>query len=187
MGFVEQLVVALSLCVDSFVVSSACVLRGKYSYAKCMVMALVFALFQSAFPLLGSLLGGAFHSVITTWGHWISFALLLIVGGKMIFDSLKSGDEDNAAGEFNLANICILGVATSIDAFVVGFGLSFSCCWREILSVVFLTALATFSVSMLGSCLGKLNIPVSDRVSGVAAGVVLIALGCKFLITGLLN
>lgn len=185
MSFVEQLVVALSLCVDSFVVSSACVLHGKYSYGKCIAMSLVFAFFQSVFPLVGSLVGGVGHSVIATWGHWISFGLLFVVGAKMIVDSLKSGDDDNVSSDFKLGTICILGMATSIDAFVVGIGLGFSCCLKEIISVVLLTALATFSVSMAGSFLGKLNIPVPDRVSGVVAGLFLIALGCKFLITGI--
>lgn len=187
MGFVEQLFVALSLCVDSFVVSSACVLHGKYSYPKCMVMALVFALFQSLFPLVGSLVGGACHALIATWGHWISFGLLFVVGAKMIVDSLKSGDDADVANEFKLGTICLLGMATSIDAFVVGVGLGFSCCWREIVSVVLLTAVATFSVSMAGSFLGKLNIPVPERVSGVVAGLVLIALGVKFLLAGILS
>jgi putative Mn2+ efflux pump MntP len=45
-------------------------------------------------PLIGWLLGKQFEHLITSVDHWIVFALLAFIGGKMIYDALKPDDGD---------------------------------------------------------------------------------------------
>ena len=80
MFLVEALLLALALCVDSFVVSTTSAFKSKMPYARGLLLAFVLALFQGLFPLLGALLGGAFKEVASAVDHWIAFGLLLLGG-----------------------------------------------------------------------------------------------------------
>ena len=91
MTLLESFLIALALIVDSLVVSTTSAFKSKMPYRKGLLMAVVFAVFQGGFPLLGALLGGAFKDFVDGFDHWIAFGLLLLVGGKMIWDTLKGG------------------------------------------------------------------------------------------------
>ncbi len=184
MSVIEQILIALSLCVDSFVVSSSCTLRNKITYRRGVLLALIFALFQGGFPFLGSCLGVAFVGLVDSVSHYVSFALLFLVGVNMIVESFKDGD-DCGCRELKFWTICLLGMATSIDAFAVGLGLGFEYQWTEVLMTVCLIGLMTFLVSMVGVYLGRRKFPIPDKISGIIAGLVLVGLGAKILIEGL--
>ena len=126
MTLLEAVLLALALCADSLVLSTTCAFKSKMPYRKGLLMAVTFGLFQGTFPLLGALLGEAFSNIIASIDHWIAFALLALVGGKMIWDAFHPDDNERQLDVTRFSTMCILGVAESIDAFVVGitFGLS---------------------------------------------------------------
>lgn len=182
MFLVEAFLLALALCVDSFVVSTTSAFKSKMPYARGLLLALVLALFQGLFPLLGALLGGAFKDVVSALDHWIAFGLLLFVGGKMIWDAFHGGEDVETLDVTRFGTMCLLGVATSIDAFVVGIGFGLSSTLWETLVTVLIIFFVTLIVSLVGVSLGKRNIPVPERVASVMAGVVLIGLGTYTLL-----
>ena len=182
MFLVEAFLLALALCVDSFVVSTTSAFKSKMPYARGLLLALVLALFQGLFPLLGALLGGAFKDVVSALDHWIAFGLLLLVGGKMIWDAFHGGEDVEVLDVTRFGTMCLLGVATSIDAFVVGIGFGLSSTLWETLVTVLIIFFVTLIVSLVGVSLGKRNIPVPERVASVMAGVVLIGLGTYTLL-----
>ena len=182
MFLVEAFLLALALCVDSFVVSTTSAFKSKMPYARGLLLALVLALFQGLFPLLGALLGGAFKDVVSALDHWIAFGLLLFVGGKMIWDAFHGGEDVEVLDVTRFGTMCLLGVATSIDAFVVGIGFGLSSTLWETLVTVLIIFFVTLIVSLVGVSLGKRNIPVPERVASVMAGVVLIGLGTYTLL-----
>lgn len=182
MYLLEIILLAMALCVDSLVVSTTSAFKSKMSYRHGMLMAMVFALFQGGFPLIGALLGEVFKEVMEAVDHWVAFGLLFIVGGKMIVDALRNAPEDKQLDVSRFAIICLLGVATSIDAFVVGIGLGLGNDMASVLLTVAVIAVMTFLVSMLGVFWGKRKVPVPERAAGVAAGLVLIALGVYTLV-----
>ena len=145
-------------------------------------MASIFALFQGGFPFLGALLGVAFKDLISSVDHWVAFGLLFFVGGKMIFDAVRNAPDDKQLDISKLGVLCLLGIATSIDAFVVGIGLGLDNDISHILIIVAVVALVTFLVSMFGVALGKRNIPIPERFASIVAGLVLIGLGTYTLI-----
>ena len=188
MGFVEALLLALALCVDSLVVSTTTAFRSKISYRQGLLMALVFGFCQGGFPLLGALIGDVARSFIEAVDHWVAFGLLLFVGGKMIIEAIRNKPDspDNINYQFSILNYFLLGVATSIDAFAVGIGLGLDNPISNVLWVVGLIAAVTILVSMIGVYLGKRNIPVPERTATLIAGLVLIGLGVKILLEHLL-
>ena len=198
MGFVEALLLALALCVDSLVVSTTTAFRTKMTYRRGLLMALIFGLCQGAFPLAGALIGDVAREFIEAVDHWIAFGLLAFIGGKMIIESSKKckeckGVQDNsnvshspALPRTPLYSFFVLGVATSIDAFAVGIGLGLDNPLTTVLWIVATIGIVTTLVSLLGVYLGKRNIPVPERTANIIAGLVLLGLGVKILLEHLL-
>ena len=59
------------------------------------------------------------YNYITDFDHWIAFALLGYIGGKMIWDALHEAPETAPCageGRLDLKELLMLAVATSIDA-----------------------------------------------------------------------
>lgn len=184
MTFFEALLLALALCVDSLVVSTATAFRSKMTYRRGLLMALIFGLCQGVFPLAGALIGDVARSFIESVDHWIAFGLLLFVGGRMIVEAIrnKADDTKNLKSQFSILNFFLLGVATSIDAFAVGIGLGLQETLMNVLWIVLTIGVVTMLVSLVGVYLGKRNIPVPERAANIIAGMVLIALGVKILL-----
>jgi len=188
MNIIEALLLALSLCVDSLVVSTTTAFHSKMSYRRGIALAVVFGICQGGFPLLGALVGDIAKTFIEAVDHWVAFGLLALVGGKMLFDGLRHKEEE---GEFKhsvvtLGTMFLLGVATSIDAFAVGIGLGLEHPMTTVLWIVLTIGAVTLAVSLVGVHLGKRNIPVPERAATIVAGLVLIGLGTKILLEHLL-
>ncbi len=188
MSFVEALLLALALCVDSLVVSTTTAFKSKMPWKQGVLMAVVFGLCQGGFPLAGALIGDVARAFIEAVDHWVAFGLLALIGGKMIIDQLgnKRPESDEENHVLNLRTYFLLGVATSIDAFAVGIGLGLQETMSTVLWVTALIGGVTFAVSMIGVYLGKRKIPVPERTATIIAGVVLIGLGIKILLEHLL-
>ncbi len=182
MTFVELFLVALALCVDSLVVSTASSFKSKMPLRKGVLMAVTFGFFQGLFPLLGALLGVAFKAYVEAVDHWIAFFLLLVVGSRMIWEAFHPNDDEKHMDVTRFAVMCLLGIATSIDAFVVGIGFGLNYTFSQTLLTVFVIGVVTFAVSMLGWSLGKRNIPVPEKAANIIAGLTLIGLGTYTLI-----
>lgn len=188
MSIIETLLLALSLCVDSLVVSTTTAFHSKITYRRGIALAVVFGFCQGLFPMVGALVGDVARAFIEAVDHWVAFGLLAVVGGKMVVDGLRHKEE----GEFRhssvtLGTMFLLGVATSIDAFAVGIGLGLEHPLKTVAWTVLAIGLTTFVVSFVGVHLGKRNIPVPERTATVIAGVVLIGLGTKILLEHLLG
>lgn len=180
--------VAVALCVDSFVVSAAVGLTYAPSRKIAIHIALVFAFFQGLMPLLGALLGLGTHHLFDRYDHWVAFALLAFVGGKMIVDAVVRKESKVASKPLTLPVMALLGLATSIDAFAVGIGWGIDYDVPFVLMTVVVVAGVTFLASLLGSWIGVRRISVPERQAAVLSGIVLIGLGvnilCEHLIEG---
>ena len=175
------MVIAVSLAMDAFAVSivsgTAC-RRLKVRHA--LRIALFFGGFQALMPLLGSLAGLVIKGLIIGYNHWIAFALLTIVGSRMIYESLTF---EPVARNFNPENIFVLlalSLATSIDALAVGVTLSFLV--ASIATAVIIIGLVTFVLSYLGVWIGKKFGHFFEGTIEALGGLVLIALGLKILL-----
>ena len=189
MTIVEAILLSLSLCVDSLVVSTTTAFHSKISLRRGALMAAVFGLCQGAFPLAGALIGVVARAFIEAVDHWVAFGLLLLVGGKMILDAIRNKEEPESRKRpvVNVGTMFLLGVATSIDAFAVGIGLGIEHSLRDVLWTVAMIGGLTLTVSLVGVHLGRRNIPVPERAATIGAGVVLVGLGTKILVEHLLG
>ncbi len=190
----------VSLAMDAFAVSICDgMVYQNLNKRKGVLIPLTFGLFQAIMPIIGFYIAMAFQQieVFDKVDHWIAFALLLIIGGKMIFDGIKEirkKDEEIHVKKFSFVEVLVQGVATSIDALFVGFSLNALLgdvtpiqlwAWISVLAI----GIITFIISLIGLIIGvKVGQLFKKKVSiaEIIGGVVLIGIGLKILIEGLL-
>ena len=112
----------IGLSMDAFTVSltsGMCSERLRWSQA--VRIALCFGFFQMLMPIIGYYAATLLSTQIASFSHWIAFALLVLIGGKMLWDALRHRDsEDSWDSAMPLRTLLALAVATSIDALAVG-------------------------------------------------------------------
>ena len=89
MSIAELVLIAVGLSMDAFAVSVCKGLASeKISRSHYLIIGAWFGGFQALMPLLGYFLGTTFQKYITSFDHWVAFALLNIIGGNMIKEAL---------------------------------------------------------------------------------------------------
>ena len=179
MSLLELIVLAVGLSMDAFAVSvckglSVKKLSGKHA----LLAGLYFGGFQFLMPVLGYLLGYRFETLIQSIDHWIAFALLALIGGNMIKESLSDADEQN--DDFGVRAMVLLAVATSIDALAVG--VTFAFLEVNILPAAGLIGVTTFVLSALGIWVGHVFGLRCKAWAERIGGVILILIGVRILL-----
>ena len=188
MGITELLLLSLGLAMDAFSVS---VCKGlsmkKIDYKGAAVTALFFGVFQGLMPLIGYFLGSRFEKFISSYSHWIAFILLGFIGGKMIYEVIKGGDDESVGSEYmlDIKELFILAIATSIDALAVG--VIFAAQKTNLLLSVSVIAAITFVVCLAGVVIGNRFGSRYEKKAELAGGIVLVIIGVKLLIDGLVK
>lgn len=180
MSFLELLLVAVGLSMDAFAVA---VCRGlemrRIDYRQALLIAVFFGGFQALMPVVGYLLGAGFEHYISAFDHWIAFALLAFIGGKMIWEAVRGGEEEQPQ-ELDLKMLLMMAVATSIDALAVG--VSLAALAVNIWSAAAFIACVTFACCLVGHAVGRRFGALLGSKAQVLGGVILIVLGAKILI-----
>ena len=183
MTYIEIWLLAISLAMDCFSVSitSGIILR-RVLWKTFLTIAFFFGLFQGLMPVIGWFAASRFQHLIERFDHWIAFAILVLLGVKMIREGIQ-GEEERHFDPTRLGTVLVLAVGVSIDALAVG--ISFTCIGMDTLAVIAFPLLAIALVSFvmaLGGCFigslvgNKLRFPVEPL-----GGAVLILLGIKIL------
>ena len=190
MGFLELFLIAIGLSADAFSVS---VCKGlnmrKLNLKRAYLIALFFGVFQAVMPLIGYLLGTGFSEYIEKFDHWIAFALLAFIGGKMVIEAIreKDGGPEEKTDALSTGELTVLAVATSIDALAVG--ITFAFLKVNILPSVLLIGVTTFALSLGGVLLGNRFGAKYKTKAEVAGVVILVLIGLKILLEhlGIIN
>lgn len=184
MGFVELFLIGVGLSMDAFAVSICKGLgMSRLNMRQAVVISLFFGGFQALMPLIGWALGSQLADLITPIDHWIAFALLAFVGGKMLWDAFHEDDgEDGEAkdAKLDLKELLMLAIATSIDALAVG--ITFAFLQVAIVPSVIIIGVTTFVLSFVGVAVGHCFGARFEKPATIAGGVVLILIGAKILL-----
>ena len=156
----------------------------KFIFKYALLIALFFGGFQMLMPLIGWAAGTLFEKYITQFDHWIAFGLLLLLGGKMIYDGIFDKDEQKEGEEkplkLGFLTLLVMAIATSIDALAVG--VTFAFLKVNIWMAVSIIGATTFAFSLVGVGIG---VKVGDKFKNKAeifGGVILILIGLKILL-----
>jgi manganese efflux pump family protein len=173
------LFLALGLSTDAFAVSVAQgAVQKRLNVQEALRIALVFGLFQGLMPLLGYLAVSEVQEYIIAVDHWIAFVLLAIVGVKMILESHDQSEAKSTNG--NMPLLLMLGVATSIDALIVGTTLHTMS--SSVVIPALIIGIITFGLSFVGAFVGREAGCIKKLRVEMIGGVVLILLGASILV-----
>ena len=184
LSWLDILGIAIALAMDAFAVSIVAGLTiEQLTHRHVFRLAFYFGLFQFIMPVLGWLAGQSLGEYISQWDHWVAFALLGVIGGKMLWQFRSGKEPENSSDPTRGLMVITLSIATSIDALAVGLSMAFMEISIWVPSVV-IGAVAA-AMTMIGMRFGSRFGRKSGRWAQLLGGVVLIAIGIRILISHL--
>lgn len=185
--FFNSIMLGVGLAMDAFSVSLANGLHEpKMKKNKMCGVAGVFAIFQALMPMLGWI---CVHTIVQYFKSfekfvpWIALILLCFIGGKMLIEGIREGEEETENPGVGFIGLMVQGVATSIDALSVGFTISeYGFIMALVCSVII--AIVTFFICMFGLSLGKkFGMKFSNKAT-IFGGIILIFIGIEIWMNG---
>lgn len=183
----NSILLGIGLAMDAFSVSLANGLNEpQMKKVRMCAMAGVFAFFQALMPMAGWV---CVHTIVNMFHSfercipWIALGLLGYIGGKMLLEGIRGGEEAEELQAVGLWGLLMQGIATSIDALSVGFTIA-EYDFHQALLAAFIIAAVTFFICFGGLEIGK---RVGTRLAGKAGilgGVILIGIGLEIFLTG---
>jgi manganese efflux pump family protein len=175
----EAVALAFGLAMDATAVAAARGL-GVHRSREAVVLPLLFGGFQAGMAALGWLAGLWVGPYIAAWDHWVAFALLSLIGGKMLRDAWRSKDDEAPPAPATLMLYLGLALATSIDAAAAGLTLPLvpTAPW---IALVLIGAI-TIGCSAIGYLTGRI---IGSRFGSkleILGGLVLIGIGIQLLV-----
>lgn len=179
---VEVFLIAVSLALDAFAVSvSSGIAIPGFGWKQAVKMGLWFGTFQFAMPLAGWLLGSSVSGYIEAVDHWVAFGLLALIGGRMAWGAVRGGgDEEEAPADLSAKRLCLLAIATSIDALAVGVSMAFM--RVDVLFSAIIIGIVAFVLSVVGGLAGRRLGSLFQQRAELVGGLVLIGIGIKILV-----
>lgn len=189
MGIAFIILLAIGLAMDCFAVSvTSGATISKPAFSMRLRMAVLFGLFQAVMPLFGFLAGKGFAQQIQHIDHWLAFGILLIIGGKMIYEDVtsykKAETGQKTKNMFQWYVLLSLALATSIDALATG--LIFVPFENTIWIAMLIIGLCSFLFSLIGSYFGTYFGRKLRFRAELLGGIILIIIGTKILIEHLI-
>ena len=179
---IEIFLIAVSLALDAFAVSvSSGISIPGFGGRQAVKMGVWFGGFQFAMPLIGWFLGSSVSQYIEAVDHWVAFGLLALIGGRMVWGALKAGagEEEEAPPDLSARRLCLLAIATSIDALAVGVSMAFM--KVDILVSALVIGVVAFGLSVVGGLAGRRLGALFQRRAELVGGLVLVGIGIKIL------
>ena len=186
----NSILLGVGLAMDAFSVSMANGLNApKMSRRMRIMIPLTFAGFQFLMPVIGWFCVHSVAEAFTSFQRaipWIALVLLLFIGGKMLIEGIRGGEEEHADAVLKPGALMIQGVATSIDALSVGFTIA-EYHVTEALAAGLIIGGITFVICACGLRIGQ---RFGTRLAGKASilgGLILIGIGIEIFVTGILG
>lgn len=186
MFFFNSILLGIGLSMDAFSISLANGLHEPHmKKGRICEIAGVYAFFQALMPMIGWI---CIHTIVNYFTAfekvipWIALILLSYIGGSMLLEGLRGGEEDAERKQLGFAALLVQGVATSIDALSVGFTIADYDLTMALLAAIIIAAV-TFVICTAGLLIGK---KVGTKLAGKATifgGIILIFIGLEIFVS----
>lgn len=177
---IEVIFLAVALSMDAFAVAIGLGAKKKQSAVSLALLSgLYFGSFQALMPLLGYLGGKGVLGWIEDYAPFIAFGLLVLMGGKMIYESFADAIEEEISVITHKVML-MLAVATSVDAMAAGFSLTLLDANPFIACLII--GMTTFAFSWMGVFIGSRSGTWLESKAEFFGGVVLVLIGLKVLL-----
>lgn len=173
----QVILLGVALAMDAFAVSvvdgltyqdinkpKAFFIAGLFGFMQALMPLIGFYLIELVEVLVGENAGAEASNILALIVTWLSFTLLVIIGGKMLFDGITGLNKPREMLEkkFSYKEVFLFSIATAIDALATGVvlhntnasGVSLSnnsTIWLHVVLIMVIT----FIISLAGVFLGK--------------------------------
>jgi len=183
MDFLTILLVSIGLSMDTFAVSLGIGTTQRCN-SKRSAVRLIWHLsfFQAGMTFIGWAAGETIQRYLSGLDHWIIFALLLFVGGRMLLEGFDKKEDKEANGNDPTrgSTLVLLSLATSLDASAVG--LSMAMMNLNILFSVIAIGIVTAAFAATGLFAGNLLGTRFGKRMEILGGIILIGIGIRVVI-----
>lgn len=183
----NSVLLGAGLAMDAFSVSCANGLKEPdMSPGRMSLIAGTYAWFQFMMPMIGWFCVrkvAEYFEVFRRFIPWIALIILLFIGGKMLLEGIRGGEERESE-MLSPGALLLQAVATSIDALSVGFTIA-EYNTAMALGACLLIAAVTYVICMGGLVIGrKIGTKLTGRAS-ILGGVILIVIGIEIFVGGI--
>ncbi len=183
MSTLEVFFAALGLSMDNMAAAAASGCAGKsFNLLLAAKVAAIFSLTGMLCLAVGWFGGRELERFISRWDHWVAFILLAYIGLKMIRGAFSKEPVTCMLGDSK--TLITMALATNIDVLV--FGVSMALFTVSLLKVMLFLVACIVTATFLGFALGRRLGDKFGKKAGILGGAVLLLLGLKILIEGLL-
>jgi manganese efflux pump family protein len=178
---VEIVFVAFALSIDAFAVAMAASAAGRITGRRAAWrLSFHFGIFQFLMPILGWAGGAAVAHRIATYDHWVAFALLSVVGLRMLWPRGDEGSDGPGVDPSRGLTLVALSTAVSIDALAVG--LSLALLQVDVLGPSIVIGVVASAMSVLGILLGGRLQARFGQAAERFGGVVLLLIALRIVV-----
>lgn len=194
MNISDIILTGVALAMDAFAltIANCSTYKKTLNKRKEWSMPATFAAFQFLMPVIGFYVGSLFAEYLQAVSGFVSAGVFLVLSLKIVFDNVKelsSAKNEKPEKEhdavFSLSVLLIQGVATSIDALLIGagdFAFSLSSPFIASLIVGAITFVTVVAALLLGKYVGK----IFGKYAQWVGAIILFALAIKNLVTALI-
>jgi manganese efflux pump family protein len=175
----DILFIALGLSMDALAVSLGAAARPMAPRAT-FRLSFHFGLFQCLMPIAGWLLGSGVARLVMSVSGPIACVVLTAVGGHMVYAGVRGEENTWRTDPSKGMTLVMLSVATSLDAFAIGFSLAII--GTPILYAALIIGIVTGALSLVGVRLGARLGKGIGRPMEIVGGVILIGIGFRLLL-----
>ena len=193
---IQIILLGIALSMDAFAISVTYgLVYQDITKKRALFIALVFGVMQGLMPLIGYWLvelvefivgnaaGTSAGNIMALVVTWTAFALLLFIGGKMLFEGIKelnNKEENKEPKTFSIKEVLLFGIATSIDALGSGVALHSGLSNNGTVFIhVSIIICITFAISLVGVLLGNKIEKLfkgKTEITSIIGGIILILL-----------
>lgn len=184
MTFINIFFTALALSMDAMSLAIVQGICSKNNTKLLWKISFTFGFFQFFMTFIGFLAGNLFIHKISIYFKYISFGIFLFLGLMMIKESFSKGEEKiecPADNDLSILTLTLMGIATSIDALLVGFTFSLFP-HMEVFTYSIFIGLITFLFSVLAFIIGGKFGNILGNHPNIIGGILLIFIAINVLI-----
>lgn len=184
MSILTMIFIGAGLGADAFAVSLTAGISGSdLRKRNSLKLGLLFGVFQAVMPLIGYSAAYTVMGIVNSWGPYFAFIILVLLGIKMIHQSMTEEREPIDINSFFI--LTGLAIATSIDAFMTGVSLGLL--GVGIILPVIIIGAVTALMCIAGFLTGRRITKSIGHYAERAGGIVLIVIGIKIVVENMLN
>lgn len=182
LGYLIITIMSVAMATDAFTVAVTGGMDGSIrTFGQRVKAAIIFGFFQGLFFLTGVVLFRFVSGEMTRYNSVVAGVILIIMGGRSLIEGVKMSFE-HKRGQlkiFNLPQMMLLGVVTSIDALAAGLTVSlmFDGALLALLIVSGVAAVLTYVGAAFGQKIGP---KIGDKAN-IFGGLIIILLGIRSL------